>query len=91
MNISLAQLNLSNWTKSNSAFTADTLSIFNPVSSKFEAYYQRTDGTWRKSGDVLTDQGATLIPTGTMVTILKRASVSGSASFISCQLPYNLD
>lgn len=88
VNLALSQVALgSNWTKSNSAFTADTLSVFNDTTGLWEAYYQRTDGSWRKSGSAAV-QDATVIPSGASVVFLKRTAATGSASFQTVTLPY---
>ena len=88
--MSLSQLNIVNWTKSNSALSADTIGIYNPLTSKSDAYYQKLDNTWRKVGDSVTDQSAFIIATGQAFTVLKRATVSGSSSYLSFQIPYTL-
>lgn len=77
----------SNWIKSNSAFTADTLSIFNQAAGLWEAYYQRPDGGWRKNGSTAA-QDATVIPSGAAVVFLKRMSATGATSFQTVTLPY---
>lgn len=88
VNLPLSQLVLgSNWTKADSAFTADTLSIFNATTMLWETYYQRTDGGWRKNGSTAA-QDSTIIPSGAAVVFLKRAAASGSASFQTITLPY---
>ncbi len=95
IDITFSQIVLgSGWVKSNSVFTADTLSIPNGTvmvngvaTPKWDAYYQLTNGDWRKSGSVAS-QSSTVIPAGTAVAFLKRASVSGSASFFPLTLPY---
>lgn len=84
----LGQLGLSNWTRSNSAFTADTLQVFNATTAKFDTYYQRLDSTWRKSTDATTDQSALPVGAGTPVNYVKRASVSGAASYLTTAIPY---
>jgi uncharacterized protein (TIGR02597 family) len=90
-NTTFGQLNLTNWTKSNSAISADTIGIFNPVTSKNDVYFQRLDNQWRKSTDLSTDQSGTVIPAGAPVTVLKRGIVSsGPTSYFSAQLPYSL-
>jgi uncharacterized protein (TIGR02597 family) len=88
VNLALSQLVLgSNWTKGSSAFTADTLSVFNDTTGLWEAYYQRTDGSWRKSGSA-TAQDTTVIPSGASVVFLKRAAATGASSFQTVTLPY---
>lgn len=88
VDMTLGTLNLSNWTKSNSALSADTISFYNSALAKTEAYYQKLDGTWRKVGNTITDQSSFPIPAGSLLGILKRGAVSGSTSFISSALPY---
>ena len=80
-----------NWVKSTGVFTADTISIYNNITFKFDAYYQLPDSTWRKSGDATTDQSGTVIPAGTSLGILQRASVSGATSYLSSVIPYSLN
>jgi uncharacterized protein (TIGR02597 family) len=88
VDMTLASLNLSNWTKSNSALSADTVGIYNSAQSKMDAYFQKLDGTWRKVGDTITDQSSLPIPAGSSLGFLKRAAVSGTTSFLSSSLPY---
>lgn len=89
VDLTLGTLNLVNWTKSNSALSADTISVYNSSQAKMDTYYQKLDGTWRKVGDTITDQSPFVVPAGSLLGFLKRAAVSGSASFISSPLPYN--
>jgi uncharacterized protein (TIGR02597 family) len=85
----LGNLGLTNWNKGTSAFTADTISIYNPALSKLETYYQHSGNSqWRKSTDATTDQSNLLIVAGSSITILKRAAVSGSASYFASAIPY---
>jgi hypothetical protein len=77
----------SNWTKANSAFTADTLSVFNNSLGRWETFYQQLDSQWRASGSA-TNQDATVIPAGSAVAFTKRAAVSGSAASHPITLPY---
>jgi uncharacterized protein (TIGR02597 family) len=89
--ITLSQLALPNWTKSNSLFTADTLSIYNPTLAKFDSYFQRLDNSeWRKSGDTVTNQSSLILPAGSAIVLLKRGVVSGAVSYLSTPLPYSL-
>jgi hypothetical protein len=80
----------SNWVKSNSILSADTIGIYNPSIGKFDIYYQRLDNTWVKSGAGLIDQSATIIQAGVGYTLTKRGSVSSSNSYVSTSLPYSL-
>jgi uncharacterized protein (TIGR02597 family) len=91
-NTTFGQLNLTNWTKNNSSFTADTIGIYNSLTAKNDVYFQRsTDSQWRKVGDTTTDQSGVVIPAGTPITVLKRAAVStGPTSYLAAQLPYSL-
>jgi len=86
--VTFSKLNLGvNWTKSNSVFTADTVSLYNNALAKWEAYYEKTDGTWLKSGSA-TSQNTTVIPAGSSLVFTRRTAVSGSSSFTSIALPY---
>jgi uncharacterized protein (TIGR02597 family) len=88
VDMNLGALNLVNWTKGTSAFTADTIAIYNPLLSKMDTYYQKLDGTWRKSSDANTDQSTFVIPAGSAMSFVKRAAVSGAGSFLGSPLPY---
>ncbi len=90
VDMTLGQLNIANWIKSNAPLSADSLSIFNPTTARWDSYYQRVDGTWRRNGGPNTDQSSVVISAGSTVGILKRGVVSGQASFISVPLPYTL-
>ncbi len=68
IDMTLAQLNLgSHWTKASSAFAADTISIWNPTTSKFKTYYQVPDSTWRQTTDASTDVSSLVVPAGTTI------------------------
>jgi len=88
--MTLGQLNIANWTKANSALSADTVGIYNPLTSKMDTYFQRLDNTWRKAGDSVTDQSGFLIDPTMSFTVFKRAAVSAAGSYLSFQLPYSL-
>ena len=88
VDMTLGTLNLMNWTKANSALSADTVSVYNPLLAKMDTYYQKLDGTWRKSGDTTTDQSSFIVPAGSALSFLKRAAVSGAGSFLGAPLPY---
>ncbi len=88
--LTLAQLNLDNWVKNNSAFKADTISVWNAATQLWDGYFQKLDGTWRKAGDSVTDQSAVSIPAGTVVGIVKRGDVDGGSSYVATPLPYSL-
>jgi uncharacterized protein (TIGR02597 family) len=90
VDMTLGTLNLVNWTKANTQLSADTLAIYNPITAKTDSYYQKLDGTWRKSGDTTTDKSSMVIPAGSQVGYLKRGAVSGGGSFLSSPLPYSL-
>lgn len=89
--VTLAQLQLSNWTKSNFVSSADTLSLYNPTTGRFDVYFQRADNNqWRKSGGGTVDQSALVIQPEAIVGFLKRGTVSGATSYLSYPLPYTL-
>ncbi|HEX8295685.1 MAG TPA: TIGR02597 family protein [Chthoniobacteraceae bacterium] len=93
--MTLSQVSLgSNWVRGTSAFTADTLSlpdgtttVNGVITPKWAAYFQLASGEWRKSGSSA-NQNSTVIPAGSAVAFLKRASVTGSGSFLALPLPY---
>jgi len=88
VDMTLGTLNLVNWTKNDLLARADTINIFNPLLAKMDTYYQKANGTWRKSGDAVTDQSLFPIPAGSGIGFLKRGAVSGSGSFLGATMPY---
>lgn len=84
----LAQLNLSNWTKNDSPLGADTLSIYNATTGKNDSYYQKLNGTWRRVGDAVTDQSDLSIPCGSSIYLTKRGTVVNASSYITAAMPY---
>lgn len=86
----LSSLTFTNWTKANSALSADTIGVFNPTTGKTDVFFQRTDNTWRRVGDATTDQSAFLLPAGSGFVILKRGAVTAATSFLRSPTPYNL-
>lgn len=90
VSLTLADLDLANWTKANNAFTADTVQLYNTTTGRFDTYYQRLDATWRKSTDAATDQSGLVLTAGSIVVFFKRASVADAASYLSSPLPYSL-
>jgi len=89
--VTLAQLQFSNWTQAASPLAADTLAVWDPTMTRFDTYYQLPDSTWRKYGVPNTDASGLVIPAGSIVSILKRAAVSGAASFLQSALPYSVN
>jgi hypothetical protein len=88
--VTLSQLNFgASWARANSAVKGDTLSLWNDAGQRWEAYYQRLDGTWRKSGDSVDQSALTILP-GTVIGIVKRGDVAGATSFLSSPVPYSL-
>jgi hypothetical protein len=88
--MTLGSLNLTNWTKSNSAFGADTLGIYNPATSRFDVYFQRLDNTWRLVGGGTADQSNVPIGPTSGFGLLRRSTVTGVSSFIQIEKPYTL-
>ena len=89
--VTLASLQIGGgWTKANRAGSADTLSVFNPSNGKFDAYYQRTDNSWRLLTGTA-DVSSTVIPAGTVVLLLERTAGSGLSGYFSIPLPYSLN
>jgi uncharacterized protein (TIGR02597 family) len=91
-NITLSQLDFgSNWTESTSAFTADTVAIWDSTLTRFDTYYQLPDSTWRKYGSPTMDASNLVVPAGSVLSILKRTAVSGATSFLQSVLPYSVN
>ena len=89
--ITLSQLNFgSGWTKGDNALQASTVSLWNPNSNRFDTYFQKADQTWRLVTDATTDQSDTVVEGGMAISVLQRAQVSGSSSFLATALPYSL-
>ena len=78
------------WTKANRAGSADTVSIYNASTGKSDSYYQRTDNTWRLLTGAA-DVSSTIIPAGSVVSLLERVGGTGSAGYFSITLPYSLN
>jgi len=91
-NMTLSQLQYgSNWVTGTNAFTADTISIWNPTLSRFNTYYQMPDSTWRLSTNADADQSNVVVAAGDSISIVQRSSVSGASSFLQSPLPYSLN
>jgi uncharacterized protein (TIGR02597 family) len=90
--MTLSQLQFgSNWTQSDSAFTADTLSVWDAPLSRFDTFYQLPDSTWRKYGAATTDVSSLVVPAGSILSVLKRSAVEGATSFLQTALPYSVN
>jgi hypothetical protein len=89
--MTLAGLNSMGLTRSNSILTADTISIYNPATSQSDSYFRRLDvDEWRKSGGGTVNYNTLSLPSGGVITILKRSAVTGSQSYLATTLPYTL-
>ena len=72
-----------------SSFTADTVNLWNGI--KWVAFYKNASGVWNMLNGGTVDQGATVIPAGTAILILKHGTAnSGFNTFFSQALPYSL-
>jgi hypothetical protein len=93
VDLTLSQLTLgANWVKGSTLGNSDTLSVWDAAQVKFDTYFQLSaDSTWRKSGGGSTDYSSFVLPAGTTAAFLKRASVSGSTSYLQPVLPYSLN
>jgi hypothetical protein len=82
-----------NWQTGTSSFNADTISIYDATSSRYAVYYQKSDLTWRKSGDTTDDQSNLPLPAGTGISIQQINPESGASAFLQSQttLPYSLN
>ena len=100
VDVKLSQLNLgASWklapTTAPIASNADTIAVYDVSAGKFDTYFELNDTNtphaWRLAGDLTgADQSGFTIPAGTTVSFLKRAAVSGSASYLIPALPYSL-
>ncbi len=87
----LGSVVFSNWNKSNSPLSADTINIYNSNTGKFDSYFQRLDNSqWNKIGSGLVDQSSVVISGRQSFSIIKRGAISDAASFIYNPLPYTL-
>jgi uncharacterized protein (TIGR02597 family) len=90
--MTLSQLQFGpNWVQGTSAFTADTVSVWNASQNRFNTYYQMPDSTWRQSNNATTDQSSLVVSAGSCIGILQRGTVSGTTSYLSSTLPYSLN
>jgi uncharacterized protein (TIGR02597 family) len=90
--IKLSQLKFgANWTQGTSAFTADTVAVWDSTLTRFDTYYQMPDSTWRKFGSPTVDTSSQVLPAGSVLSILKRSAVSGATSFLQSVLPYSVN
>ena len=77
------------WTMGNSV-VADTVNLWNGI--KWVPYYKNAGGVWNMVNGGSFDQGATTIPAGSAILILKRGTAnSGAATFLSQALPYSVN
>lgn len=91
VDMKLSSFSYTGWVKSNSVFSADTVNIYNPVTGKFEVYFQRLDNSlWNKVGSGTTDQSNVTISGGAGYSITKTGAISGGSSFFNKALPYTL-
>jgi len=92
VDMKLGQLALINWVRGDTLLaSSDRLGVLNTVTNKFDSYFQKNDGTWRISLDLVTDRsGSVVITAGSIVTITKKANVAGAGSYTAAVLPYAL-
>jgi hypothetical protein len=93
VDMKLSQLNLGTtgepWTEGATAQAADMVAVWNASLSRFDSYFQLTDGTWRKVGGGPGDVSTFTIPAGNMVIFVKRSSGgTGAGSFLVPAIPY---
>ena len=72
-----------------SPLLADTVSVWNTTSHRFDTFYQNADHTWTQFG-VTGDKSAFLIPAGRAIQILHRSAINGANSFLPSTMPYSL-
>lgn len=84
----LSELNLSNWTTGTQS-TADTISIYNSLTQRWDGYYQLTTGQWRSNSNATVDRSNVIIPAGAAVAILRHGVVANQTSYIEVSMPYS--
>lgn len=88
----LGQLNLSapgNWVANDSPALADTVGLWD--GTRWVGYHKKADGQWYQTGGDGTVKNSLPIPAGTALSIMKRGSSTGVASFYAQALPYSLN
>ena len=92
VDMTLSQLGFgASWITGTSAVTADTVNVWTAALDQFEAFYQKPDATWRNSTNAAVDQSSYVIPAGSVISILQRATTSRAASFLSSVMPYTVN
>lgn len=81
----------SNWTTGSSAITADTISVWNPTSNRFNTYFQTSDSIWHSSLNPAINENNMTLAAGGSICLLQRSAVSGSSSFLQTPMPYSLN
>ena len=92
VDVTLSQLAFPNWRQVAAGelyVKGDAISIYNQTTSKMDVYYQKVGGPWWKNGDSQ-EKSNFVIHAGQGIVIIKRAAVSGVASFLSVPVPYSL-
>jgi uncharacterized protein (TIGR02597 family) len=90
-NVTLSQLQFTNWVTGTSAGAADTLDGWDASENHFDTYYEEPNSTWLKYPNTVTDQSSFAITAGTITTITTREAVTSATSFVQSPLPYSLD
>lgn len=94
VDVTLSQLQLgSNWTKGTNVVNSDVIGVWNgsAIPGHFDSYYQLSSNSqWRKYPNGSTDVSSFVIPAGSTITIAKRGSVSGAASYLQPAMTYTL-
>lgn len=91
VDITLSQLNLPNWVRSDSSLSADSLLVYNSVTGKSETFFRRLDnGQWNRAGGGTADRSSLILGAGSSLGILKRGIVSGASSMLYQPIPYSL-
>lgn len=91
VDVTLGQLSFSNWNKGLSPLNSDSISLYNPTTGRFDAYYQRSDNNqWIRVGGGSVDRSNQIIPAGSGMNITKRGIVSAESSMLSTNMPYSL-
>ena len=94
VDVTLSGLSFSGaWTRNNSAYSADSISVYSQSLRVFVPYFQRSDNnTWRSSASTAAlDVSTSKISADSAVNVLERPPTQvGAASFNKFSLPYSL-
>ncbi len=86
---SLGFSGLGTWLQGTSFVRSDTVSLWN--GTKWDSYWMKPDNKWYLVGGDGTDKTATPIGAGSVISVLKRGTATGSGTYFTQALPYSLN